>query len=55
MLAGLGYRFKANCPLMGSGPVGGVPSVGVFIRDPNPYLRVSEKTTGKSERLGRRV
>ena len=31
--------MKANCPLMGPGPIGGVPSVGVFIRDPRPYLR----------------
>ena len=25
---GLGCRFKANCPLLGPGPVGGVRSVG---------------------------
>ena len=25
---GLGYRFKANCPLVGHGPVKSVPSVG---------------------------
>ena len=36
---GLGHRIKANCLLMGPGPVGGVPSVGVFLRDPSPYLR----------------
>ena len=28
---------KANCPLVGPGHVGRVPSVGVF-RDPIPYL-----------------
>ena len=26
--------FKTNCPLVGPGPIGGVPSVGVFQRDP---------------------
>ena len=36
---GLGHRIKANCLLMGPGPVGGVPSVGVFLRDSSPYLR----------------
>ena len=31
--------LKANCPLMEPGPIGGVPSVGVFLRNPSPYLR----------------
>ena len=35
----VGCRLKADCPLMGPGPVEGVPSVGVFQRDPSPYLR----------------
>ena len=35
---GLGCRFQTNCPLVGPGPIGGVPSVGVFLRDPSPYL-----------------
>ena len=35
----LGCRFKANCPLVGPGHVGGVPSVGVILRHPSPYLR----------------
>ena len=30
--------FKANCPLVGPGPIGGMPSVGVFLRDRSPYL-----------------
>ena len=34
---GLGCRFKANCPLVGSDPIGRVPSVGVFLKDPSPY------------------
>ena len=28
---------KTACPLVGPGPIGVVPSVGVFLRDPNPY------------------
>ena len=35
---GLGCRFKANCPHVGSGLKGDVPSVGVFLRHPSPYL-----------------
>ena len=31
--------FKANCSLVGPGPIGGMPSVGVFLRDPRPHLR----------------
>ena len=31
--------FKANCLLVGPGIIGGMPSVGVFLRDPSPYLR----------------
>ena len=32
-------RLKANCPLVGRGPIGSVPSVWVFLKDPSPYLR----------------
>ena len=35
----VGYRCKANCPLVGPGPIGGVPSVGIILRDFRPYLR----------------
>ena len=37
----LGCWIESNCPHMGAGPIGVVPSVGwgVFLRDPNPYLR----------------
>ena len=31
--------FKAKCPLVGPGPIGGMPSVGVFLRDPSKFLR----------------
>ena len=34
----VGCRFESNCPLVGPGTIGGVPSVGVFLRDPSPYL-----------------
>ena len=30
--------FESNCPLVGPGTIGGVLSVGVFLRDPSPYL-----------------
>ena len=43
--------LKANCPLVDPGLIGGVLSLGVFLRDPSPYLR--EKTMENSERLGR--
>ena len=32
-------RIKADRPLMGPGPVGEVPSMGIFLRDPRLYLR----------------
>ena len=52
----VGCRLKANSPLVGPGPLGGVPSVGVFLRGPKPvFTRVSEKTTENSERLGRQA
>ena len=34
----VGCRVKVNCLLVGLGPVGGMPSVGVFLRDHSPYL-----------------
>ena len=40
---------KANYPLVGPGPVGGEPSVGIFLRDPNHYLREFRRN---SERVG---
>ena len=30
--------FEANYPPVGPGPIGGMPSVKVFLRDPSPYL-----------------
>ena len=37
--------FKANCPLVGPGPIGGMPSVGVLLREPTPYLRRKPRKT----------
>ena len=31
-------RFESNCPHVGPVVVGGVPFVGVFLKDPSPYL-----------------
>ena len=31
-------NFVSNSPLVGPGTVGGMPSVGVFLRDPSQYL-----------------
>ena len=33
-----GCRLKANCPLVEPGPIGSMPSVGVFLRDLSQYL-----------------
>ena len=53
---GLGCRFKANYPLVGPGPIGGVSFVGVFLKDPSLYLRKFwRKTTENSEQLGRQA
>ena len=30
---------KADCLKKGPRPIGGLPSMGVFLRDPSPYLR----------------
>ena len=30
--------FKVNCLLVGPGTIGGMPSMGVFLRDPSPHL-----------------
>ena len=49
-------RLKANCPLMGPGAIGGVPTVGGLSKGSYPvFTRVSEKTTENSERLGRQA
>ena len=41
-------RCKANCPFVGPGPIGGVPSVGVFLRDPSPHLLEFRKKPRKT-------
>ena len=30
-----GCNYESNCPLVGPGTIGGVPSVGAFLRDPS--------------------
>ena len=37
--SGGGVGVKANCLKKVPLPIGGMPSVGVFLRDPSPYLR----------------
>ena len=44
----LGGGIKADYPLLEPRPVGGITSVGVFLRDPNPYLR---KFRGKPPKI----
>ena len=39
--------FKTNCPQLTTPPTG-VPSMGVFLRDPNPYLREFRRKTQNS-------
>ena len=43
-----GCRHESNCLLVGPGTVGGVPSVGVFLWDPSPYLRDFRRTPRKT-------
>ena len=45
---GLGCNIKTNCPLVEPDPVGGLPSVGFFLRDPTPYLREFWRKTRKT-------
>ena len=53
----VGYRFfKSNCPLVGPGTIGGMPSVEIYLRDPNPYLREFRRKPRKnSERIDRQA
>ena len=44
----VGCRFESNFPLVGHGTIGGVPSVGVFLRDPSPYLCEFQGKTRKT-------
>ena len=48
------FKFKANCLLVGPGPLGDVQSLGIFLRDPSPYLReFRKKKTKNFKQLGR--
>ena len=42
-------KVKANCSFMGAGPVGEVPSVEVFLRDPSPYVREFRRKPRKTQ------
>ena len=42
-----GLHVKANSPLVEPRPVGGLPSVGVFLRDPSPYYASFGENRGK--------
>ena len=53
---GLGCKIKANCPLVGPGLVGEMPSVGGLSKGSySVFTRVLEKTTETSEGLDRQV
>ena len=52
---GLGCKIKVNCPHVGSGPARGVPSVAFFKGSNHVVVRVLEKITKNSERLGIKV
>ena len=43
-----GVGLKADCLNIRPRPVGGLPSVGVFLRDPSPYLREFRRKPRKS-------
>ena len=43
----VGWRIKANCPLICSGPVGGVPYMGVFLSCSSPDFREFRRKQGK--------
>ena len=45
----VGWSLKANCLLMGPGPIGGVPSMRVFLRNPSPYLRKFRRKPRKTQ------
>ena len=44
----VGCRVKANYPLVRLGPVRGVHSLVVFLRDPSPYLHEFRRKTRKT-------
>ena len=44
----LSAGFKVNCPLVGPGPIGDALPEGVFLRDPNRYLREFQRKPPKT-------
>ena len=39
--------FNSNCLLVGPGAIGGIPSLGVFLRDPSRIYASSRENHGK--------
>ena len=46
-----GCRYNSNCLLVGPGTTGKIPSVGVFLSDPNSYLREFRRKPLKTPNL----
>ena len=44
----VGCRFESNSPLVGPGTIGGVHSVGVFLRDSSWYLHEFQRKPRKT-------
>ena len=52
----LGCKLKAICPHVGSGPIGGLPSVRGLSKGSQPVLmQISQKTSENFEQLGRQA
>ena len=53
----IGCRFKAKSSLVGLGTIGGMSSIGAFLKDPNPYLSEFRKKKNRknSERLSQQA
>ena len=47
----VGCRLKVTSPLMELGPIEGLPSVGVFLRDPSPCLLEFRRQPRKTPNL----
>ena len=47
----VGCRIKSDSPHVGLGPTVGVPFVGIFLRDPSPYLREFGENHGKFQKV----
>ena len=50
--SGCGCRLKSSSPLVEVGTIGGMSFVGIFLRDPNPYLHEFRKKPRKIPKYG---